>query len=365
MKIGIDGTPLTIPFPCGTKHYAEQLIRSLAEVDKNNRYTIFASKKIHIPQQANFAFKKIPSFFPILRRQLFLAPVVKRESVDVFHYLDPFGSVFFRHPNIITTVHDVNLDYTYPKKSRYVLNRYYCEVVRKAVITNSKVIIAGSSFTAKELREYLRTAGKSVYTIVVPYAVSNNFRRLPQKERSHENYFLCLGDFTPRKNIPSVLEAFSLLPQEMQAEYKLKVVVSSSLPKISLLRKAREFGIIPRLEILENVPLQSLVHLYNGSAAFLYPSLYEGFGIPILEAMACGCPVITANRSATKDVGGSAAYLVDPESVVEIASAMKAIVGQPKLKKLLRQKGIERAKLFSWKLTAQRTLEIYEKTFKT
>jgi len=223
MKIGIDGVPLTIPFPCGTKHYSEQLLDKLAKIDKRNEYLIFASERAEVPNQNNFRLIKIPSFIPVLKRQLFLAYFAKKEKVDVFHYLEPYGAIFFRHPNIVTTVHDLNLGKTYPFLSKYAINKFYCKTTRSAVFANTKAFITVSKEIKKELSTFLKRLDKKVEIHVIHNAVNNRFKLLPRSKKRGK-YFLGMGDFAPRKNVPRVIETYSLLPDKIRDEFGLKAL---------------------------------------------------------------------------------------------------------------------------------------------
>lgn len=364
MKIGIDGTPLTILSPRGTKHYAEQLITHLAKIDKKNEYIVFASKIVPIPNQKNFKFVRISSFLPVLKRQLFLAFYARREKIEVFHYLEPFGAIFFKNNRIVTTIHDLNLNKTYPWLSKYFLTRLYCEAIRLGVINNSKVFITDTYAIAEELKDFLYSSNKRVKIYTIP--LSYDIRFTPEKKSNlKQKHFLCMGDFTIRKNISGVLKAYSLLPQRIRRQFKLKVIVNNALVKYKFISYIKSLNLDSYVEILEAVSLSRLIALYRGALAFLYPSFYEGFGIPILEAMACGCPVITSSHGAMKEVAGEAAYLVDPKSVRAIATAMQRIAKDKKLAKELKDKGLKRAKAFSWRETAKKTLKVYEQVYNT
>jgi glycosyltransferase involved in cell wall biosynthesis len=358
MKIGIDAIPLTIPFPCGTKHYAQELITHLAKLDKNNQYVIFASRKVSVPIQNNFQFVKIPSILPVLKRQFFLAYYATRKNLDLFHYLEPYGAIFFKHPKIITTVHDLELKNTYPLFSQYFLNRLQCEITRYAVFQKTKEFICVSPFVKKELQTHLTNFGKEVSIQVVCNGVSEKFKNLNLKKRI--SYFLCMGDFTVRKNIPMIIKAYSELPKEIRDDYELKIVASTDQAGESFNRLAKKLRIGSRVQVVINVSQDYLVKLYNEACVFIYASLYEGFGIPILEAMACGCPVITSHRGSMKEIAGDAALLVDPRSSEAIKNAIEKIVKNNKLAKSLKKKGLIRAEQFSWQKTAKKTLELYK-----
>lgn len=364
MRIGIDGTPLTIPFPCGTKHYSEQLLANLARIENKNQYIIFAAKKVSIPNQTNFKFVKIPGFIPVLKRQLFLASYSFREKVDIFHYLEPYGAIFFSHPKIVTTVHDLDLGLTYPLIGKHVLNRLQCEITRRGVFKNTKTFITVSSIIKKELVLFLKNLNKKARIEVVPNGVSEEFK-IKSNPKDKKNYFLCMGDFTPRKNIPAIFRAYSLLPLSVRNRLKLNVVASTKSAAQNFYQLTQETGIGSNVKIHENISQKKLINLYGRASAFVYPSLYEGFGLPVIEAMACGCPVVTSNTGAMKEVAGNAAMLVNSLSVKDISSAMEKLATSPNLRKNLVKKGLERAKKFSWLDTAKKTLKLYNEVLKS
>jgi glycosyltransferase involved in cell wall biosynthesis len=358
MKIGIDGAPLTIPFPCGTKRYARELLHNLSIIDKENEYVVFAGREVTIPKQKNFRLVKIPQWLPVLKRQLFLASLAQSEKVDVFHYLEPYGAYFFSHPKIVTTVHDVDLDYTYPWRSKKWLTRAYCEVTRRGVLGKTKVCICVSKTIGKETRKYLTKIGSQAEVKTIYQGFGYEFT---DKKEERGTYLLTMGDFTPRKNVERVMEAFSRLSDEIQRMHQLVVVVSDMafLPRFE--DKVNGLGLRDRVRLRVNVSGKELVRLYQEAMMFLYPSLYEGFGLPILEAMASGCPVITTDWGAMKEVAGKAAVLVDTTQVETIRKAMLRVSNDAKLRVSLQQRGLVRANDFSWMKTAKETLVVYRK----
>lgn len=364
MNIGIDGAPLTIPFPCGTKLYAQQLLTNLAEIDKHNQYTIFSSAKVSIPSQNNFNLIKIPDFIPVLKRQLFLAHYAHKANLDIFHYLEPYGSVLYSHPKIVTTVHDINLKYTYPWLSKHLINRIYCETTRWAVLKRSSACIVVSNFTSSELTRYFEKIGTSAKIYQVLNGLDPQFLKFgsDHKKKVKTPYILTMGDFTPRKNLKRLIYSYSRLPTKIKNRYQLKLLISSSTSSARFYDLARKFRVQNRIKIISDVSFTALMKLYIQASLFIYPSLYEGFGLPILEAMACGCPVITSGQGATKETAGQAALLINPRSTVSINNAIMRVVTQPNLRTKLIKLGKNRSKEFSWEKTAKETLKIYQRT---
>jgi len=362
MRIGIDGAPLSIPFPCGTKRYGEALIRHLADIDHENEYVVFGSPHMELPESPNVKQVSIPQWIPVLKRQLFLAHQVKKEKVDIFHYLEPYGALFLDHPRIVTTVHDINLDFTYPWRTPAFIARMYCEITRWGVLLRTKMAIAVSETIAQETRAYLyRYGGRSQVTTIYQ-GVDEKFRS-EKTDGSAHSYILAFGDFTYRKNVGRVFEAYAMLPNQWQEKIGVKVVVSSSKfrERFEELKYSLKFDGKVQLEV--GVDEQKLVDLYRNAEVLVYPSLYEGFGLPIVEAMRIGCPVITSNQGAMKEIGRGAALLVNSESVDELADAMKKVAENPDLRKRMIETGKKRARYFSWEKTALETLNVYQRIY--
>jgi len=176
-------------------------------------------------------------------------------------------------------------------------------------------------------------------------------------------YLLALDVYNPRKNFAVVLEAFSRLPEELRrtrhriALGRPRASAESAAPQ----RLAEQLGIADRVLFAGDAPLEDLVALYCGAEALLYPSVYEGFGMPVLEAMACGCPVVTADRSSLPEVAGGAAILVDPTSAEAIAAAIQTIAGDAAFRGELVQRGGQRAAALTWDATAAGMLAVFDR----
>lgn len=360
MKIGIDGTALSTLLPSGTKHYTLNLLNALSKIDRKNQYYIFTSKKTKIPNQGNFHLIELKPI-PIFKKQILLPFLVHKLKLDVFHFLTPYGSVFLKRPKIITTVHDMDLNQTYPIISKYIFNRISCEITRFMVLRNTNYFISVSDAIKEELKEYL---GKDVTkTIKTVYeGVGQNYK-FSTKLNNSGKYYLVLADFSPRKNTTAIIKAYSLLPKDVRVRYILKIVCSNPQFANKLRSYVNKEDLKSKVEIIENVSNKRIILYYNEAIALVYTSLYEGFGLPILEAMACGCPVITSNLGAMREVAGSSAILVDPGSPMAISRAMVKVAVNQKIRRELTSRGIKVAKLFNWEKTAKQTLSVY-KSFK-
>lgn len=360
MIIGIDANALTRPFQHGIRRYLEDLIKGISEIDNKNTYIFFSSKKINIPKKKNFRLIIIPKF-PVLKRQLFLPLEVNKAKVDVFHNIDSFGPIFLRKPFIVTTVHDMNLGSVYPtfRNVKFFSKRIYSWILRLYTFRNTDRFISVSNATSKELNKYVKKYKLKGKTSVVHEAPSEAFKHNFKNTKDRE-YFLCMADFSPRKNFESVLKSFLIFQKSTPTRYKLYVVVSTKEESTRISKIVKSVNLKTSIKIFVAPTDKTIVNLYRFATAFIYVSLYEGFGLPILEAMSVGCPVITSNFGATKETAGGAAILVNPRSIQFIAKAMLKFIRRETLRVKMIKRGARRANEFDIKNMASRTIRIYE-----
>ncbi|MFX0197455.1 MAG: glycosyltransferase family 4 protein [Candidatus Hodarchaeota archaeon] len=227
-------------------------------------------------------------------------------------------------------------------------------------ISQVEAIITISEFSKGEILTLLNVDPAKIS--VTPLGVDRNFR--PGKKRMQgvpDKYILYLGNLEPRKNLPALLTAYRCLPKKIRNIYPLVVSGARGWNTKKFDRTLRLFQKGEKLILTGYVPQGQLPELYRGASLFVYPSLYEGFGLPVLEAMACGVPVVASNRTSIPEVVGDAGVLIDPHDTSELRDAMLQLLDDEKLRGEMSEKGLERAKLFSWDKCAQETLAIYEK----
>ena len=228
-------------------------------------------------------------------------------------------------------------------------------------------IIAISQNTKKDLVEYFNVRDDRID--VIPLAARKDFHpRSMTKVQAFVSehwgldkpYLLSVGTIEPRKNLKHLIRVYCSLPEEIRNDYQLVIAGGEGWLSSDIYQWIVEIGAESSIRFLEYVGLE-LPWLYCGATCFIYPSLYEGFGMPPLEAMACGTPVITSNTSSLPEVAGDAAILIDPQSEEELASAISQIVSDPALRQTMSNKGLDRAQVFSWEQIAKDTLEVYKK----
>jgi len=298
--------------------------------------------------------------------------VVKPNTINKYishlhtHLITPFikGELLFEPANIapifvpknkklVVTIHDIAF-ITHLDSFSKVFRKYYQYIIPK-VIKRANKIITVSNFTKSEIIKYYPFAKNKIEVIYL--GVDEKFRVLDIEK---QNYILYVGSINKRKNFISVLKAF----MQLDIDYKLIMVgnfnenFSLNEESKDIIKKAEKSN---KIEFRENISDEELIKLYNLSKLFLYPSFYEGFGLPILEAMACGTPVITSNISSLPEVGGDVVVYVNPNDIRDIKEKIEMVLGDIVLQKEMIKKGLKRAKEFSWEKSAKEHIEVFKK----
>ncbi len=251
------------------------------------------------------------------------------------------------HKRQIITVHDL-IPLLFPKyhKKQYHYYKYLLPIILK----NSVKIITVSKYTKHLIVDLYKVPEKKIYVIyngINESFLSKNFNNIKQ------NYLLYVGRFTPMKNMEGLIKAFEILTNRYDFELKLKLV--GGYGNFNINNKIKE-----KVELICNVSDEELIDLYKNASLFVYPSLFEGFGLPPLEAMACGCPIVVSNVASLPEVCEDAACYVDPYDVDNIVNGIYKVLTDETLRQSMIQKGIERVKLFSWKRSAEEYLKVFE-----
>ena len=297
-------------------------------------------------------------------QQTFFTPGAKAFRMQLYHepsYL-PFA---FNGPTIIT-IHDLS-HMRYPDTHPRSRVRMMDKMLPKAVVSAAR-ILTDSKFTRQEIISVFGIHPSKVHTVHL--GVSRNYRPLTplqtefclQKyQLSHGFYILAVGTLEPRKNLLQLFRAYQKLPDTIKQKYPLVVAGMKGWLIEGIESELRSLELKGQIRLLGYVPEDLLPLLYAGAAMLVYPSLYEGFGLPPLEAMACGTPVITSNRSSLPEVVGNAALMIHPEDVLGLAESILKLIEDPAEHAKKSRLGIERARLFTWEKCASQTLEVYKK----
>ncbi|UBF29134.1 glycosyltransferase family 4 protein [Kovacikia minuta CCNUW1] len=279
---------------------------------------------------------KLPKLYHRLASDLLFSPIPEA----------PLGS----DCRWIVTVHDL-IPLHFPRRfsPATLYNRYYIpQVLRQSVH-----LLCNSVATANDIIRFCKISANKITPIPLAYDAENfRFLNLPTR-----NYFLYLGRINPYKNVQRLIAAFAALPNH--ADYELWLAGPPDKRYLPALEnQIKELNLTERVKFLKYVPYGELPKIVNQAIALVFPSLWEGFGLPVLEAMACGTPVITSNLASLPEVAGDAAILVDPYNVGAIAHAMNDLITDPGLRTQLRTTGLTRANHFSWEKTGQETVQV-------
>jgi glycosyltransferase involved in cell wall biosynthesis len=369
LRIGLDARHLTHPQEGGFKSYTKSLVAAIAKVDRRNEYFIYTDRSSDTMMEFpdNFRVKIVQGGLPV-REQIAMPIALARDHVEVAHFLSNTAPLLVRCPYVLT-VHDVIpcLPEAAPRagvsRKARLLDRYWREVIPLAA-GRAASIITVSEFSSSDIQRVLGTSQERIQ--VLHNGIDSAFRTMePESYQAVlKDYNLPSGRFIlgflskePRKNSAGIVSAFRLMADKVP-DCGL-VLVSSSRDDSGVLAEAvlRD----TRITILRRLPQEALVALYNAATALVFPSFSEGFGLPVLEAMACGTPVISSNIGALSEVAGDAALLVDPANIDGMAKAILAVLSTESLRQSLRTKGFERAEMFSWEETAKRLIVTYAK----
>ena len=405
----------------GNETYAVNLIEALAEIDQSNRYTLYVTKPSAIDRFANrwpnFKVKRTLPHTPLVRIPLTLSAELRRNPVDILHV--QYTAPPFPPCPVVATIHDLSFEHlpdTFNRRSRAQLRLTVRRTAR-----NAARILTLSEFSRSDIVETYKIDPTLI--TITPAAAPPHFkpvenkaelRRIRTNYRIERDYILALGSIQPRKNLVRLIEetpqadlleqvlepavvgledrvlggqvhrvaAVQAVAQRRAGEVAIKLCrmteigeqhrQRANMPQLVIagkrgwletetIRAAQQTAANNDILFIGYVGEADLPALYSGAICFAYPSYFEGFGLPVLEAMQCGTPVIAANRTSLPEVVGDAGMLVDPFDETSIANALNNLIENPDYRADLRVKGIERAEKFGWKRTARLTLQAYER----
>lgn len=352
-------------FNVGLGRYCRGLIEGLGRVDRKNQYEVLMpGVSCRFPDWPNMRYRAIR--FPVFKRRFWeqVAPLMAR-PYDVLHF--PYDScVAWKHGQFVTTIHDVK-PLIFPElSSRRNLN----SMIEGMLVGNrwKKIdhIVTDSESSRRDILERLPVSPDRL-TVVRPGIDLTRFRpvdprtSIPEpRTNSGRPYVLSVAGTDPTKNVQMLIEAFTRLPPPVRNAHDL-VLVGDSGRRQEFRERAAGAGIEKQVLFPGVVDDATLIQFYRQAALFVFPSRYEGFGFPVLEAMACGCPVISSNASSLPEVAGDAAILLEPDDMTGFSRKMERVLSNGRLRRDLSEKGVARAAQFIWDRTARETVAVYEK----
>ena len=373
MHVAIDAHSIGAQL-AGNETYAVNLIEALAEIDQSNRYTLYVTKQSAVDRFTNrwpnFQVKRILPHTPLVRTPLTLSVELRKDRVDVLHvqYTAPP-----RPPcALVVTIHDLSFEHlpeTFKRRSRAQLRLTVRHTAKRAAR-----ILTLSEYSRRDIIDTYGVDPQRV-SVTAPAAPSHfapvtdetELRRIRRTYGIQRDYILALGSIQPRKNLVRLINAYVTFRRAKPDSQTPQLVLAGKRGWLEqeTLRAANESNARQDILFIGYVPDEDLPALYSGAKCFVYPSYFEGFGLPVLEAMQCGTPVVAGNRTSLPEVSGDAAVLCDPFDELAIANALTRVAKNPDYRAELRLKGLERAKTFSWRTTARLTLQSYEQAVRT
>ena len=372
MRIGIEAQRIFRKNKHGMDYVVLQEIKELQQMDTKNEYFVFVApgedhcledtKNVHIIEIGG-------NFYPIWE-QITLPNAAKELKVDILHCTSNTAPIFCNIP-LILTLHDIIFLEPRDKSNKSLYQNMgwlYRRLVVPRILNKCKKIITVSDFEKKNIISKLSIPEEKMVMIYNGYndwfKPVQDLERIYQKYIDEPGYFFFLGNTDPKKNTERTLIAYSKYLEKSDAKRKLLMadLDQSFLDDIierNHIENIRKNIVIPGYIINSDLP-----YIYNTAFAFLYTSLRESFGIPLLEAMACGTPVITSNTSSMPEIGGQHAILVNPESSDEIAQKMLELENNDALYRAQEDIGLKRAALFSWRQTAEQLLNVYDYVYR-
>jgi len=370
MRIGIDARWI-FPEISGVGRVTEKLIHNLGELGGDNTYILLFSDP-GLMNQYGSRWSKYPNLKPVLLpwgifspgNQLKMPSFIRREGIDLFHSTNYMLPLFLRKIAVISTIHDlipIKFPHFTPRAKKTRFNRLFRRLLIQCARRSDRVITV-SHHTRDDL---MRILGLPPEKIAVVYnGIDSKYH--PQNRNGHpgslpsDPFILYVGRFDPYKNVVGLIRSFNRFCRDRKDNPRLVLAGHLDPRYPEAIQIVEELGLQARVSFLDGATEEELIQLYSAARILILPSLYEGFGLPPLEAMACGTPVIASDRGSLPEVVGDAGLIIDPEGEDSIAGAIERLWESDTLRSELREKGLRRAKDFSWEKTARETLKVYE-----
>lgn len=368
MRIAIDAHSVGAKLG-GNESYAVNLIEALAQIDSVNSYTLYvttaeARDRFH-QRWPNFKVHTTLPHTPLIRIPLTLSAELRKHPVDVLHV--QFTAPPFCPCPVVVSVHDLSFEHlpqTFLRRSRTQLRLTVRHSARRA----DRILTLSEHTRGDVIKTYKIDPAK---VVAIPLAAPAHFgpvtddkelQRVRHNYGIDGDYVLSVGSIQPRKNLVRLINAYASLRgiHSGNSFPKLVIVGKKGWLYDETLRALEETGVKDSIVLTGYVPEPDLPALYSGALCFVYPSYFEGFGLPPLEAMKCGAPVVVGDATSLPEVVGDAGLKVDPFDVSAIAKAIGEVINNSELRRELRVKGLKRAEMFDWQDTARQTLQVYE-----
>lgn len=367
MTIAIDGVFMTTPQPGGYRTYTRNLVRALAELNSEHAFRILVDRPVDLGLPVSWRTEVLArrgSLGFIWREQVAIPRFVDGHDINLLHEPCATGPLRAAVP-LVVTIHDT-IEFTEPlppiKDTRHWAMRMYSRFVQTNVIRGTSHLITVSNYSKRQIMQRFGTNPERITVIYGAPALHVLRIACPVRPKvsPQPGYVLGIAASAPRKNSLATLLAYALLSPIVRKEHPLVFVCTHRGVMRSMQSAVASLSLVDHVLLLERVTDEQLAALYHAAGVFVFPSWEEGFGLPPLEAMACGTPVIASDTSAIPEVLGDAAVLVSPSDIEGMAVAMETILTDPSMADSLRHKGLQRSQNYSWDNTARHVIAVYE-----
>ena len=352
----------------GNVTYITSLIDALAEIDKANQYTLYVTMPEAVERYTgrwdNFNVRRTLPHTPLIRIPITLAFELRRRPVDLLFV--QYTAPLFAPCKVVTTIHDISYEHlpeTFNRRSRFQMKLTIRHTARHA-----DHVIASSEYSRQDVIDTYQLRPEKVTAIPLaapasykPVTDQSRLNLIREKYSIKGDFILGVGSIHPRKNLSRLISAYAALVKRRDDVPALILVGKKGWLSYETFNAKELSGLGDRVRFTGFVPDEDLPPLYSAAKVFVYPSFFEGFGLPPLEAMQCGTPVITGNRTSLPEVVGDAGLQVDPFQIDAIADAIEKVLSDEKLSSELSERGLKRAEKFSWGSTARQTLAVFER----
>lgn len=370
MKIGIEAQRIFRPKKHGMDVVAIELIKNLQEIDRRNEYIVFGRNGVNdsIAKTSNFRISTFPAFSYADWEQVGLVKKVKEEKPDLLHCTANTAPLASPVP-LVLTLHDIiYLEQVDFKGTAYQnLGNLYRRFIVPKIVKKAALILTVSKFEKENIVRRLKIPDEKVKVLYNGVGTQFNtqysskiIEEFRTKYRLPSQFIMFLGNTAPKKNTLNVIKAYVDFCLEHKEAIPLVLLDYKKEFVVKILNELKHPELLPKFVFPGYIPYRDIPLMYNAATLFLYPSLRESFGLPILEAMACGVPVITSNTSSMPEVAGDAAELIDPFNYKDLSNALAGLLLNENLRNRYKGKGLEQVKKFTWKASAEELLRIYE-----
>lgn len=380
MKIAIEGQRLQRKKKHGMDMVALELIKNIQKLDKKNEYIVFVKPDVDkdvLKDTKNVKIVELEGGAYPLWEQSALPKAAKKEGCQILHCTSNTAPINPGMP-LVVTLHDIIYMESFPlfKKSGTWYQKFgnvYRRFVVPKVIKKSDKIITVSNFEKNRIKEFFHFPEEDNRLVAIYNGVSEHFRKITNQDELNrvkklynlpDRFLFFLGNTDPKKNTFGALKAFSDYLTQTKDDMYLVMLDYEKNELQKLLADIGDPGLIDRIHLTGYVVNTDLPAIYNLAKLFLYPSLRESFGIPMLEAMRCGVAVITSNTSSMPEIAGDSAYIIDPFKPEEITEGIVKLLNDNALRESLIEKGFKQAKKFSWENMAKDVLNLYDEVYK-